>query len=541
VLLSLGIAEILAERTREAFLVLALRKLSCPVAVQVLGNVEAWTEHVKREKAVFHTLNMFNYDVTHKCLIAEGWCATAAINDVRDALRRGSMKSGATVQTVLNVVKTRETPPTYFKSTKLTAGFQAIVDAYGMASYQEFNPAVFTVVTFPFLFGVMFGDIGHGVMMALAGGLLCLFEKRLAAAANDEMFGTLYHGRYNILLMGVFAIYSGFIYNELFSVPQEFFAKTVWCDGDGDPQCQAVPGGANLTQQKWMRSNIAEAYDFETQTTLDKEVSWSVYPFGTDPGWAHTANKLNSVNSFKMKFAIVCGVAQMVAGICCKLMNALHFKDMLTLYFVWIPEIVFINSIFGYLVVLILIKWTTNWDATFILNNAEASALLLLLTRARLLLPLGCTDFPSRRSLSKRAALAPPARIALLLRGLHRGRERMRSAGASAPRRACRRSGAPRAAADFSARAGGVLAGDFHPAALLQRRAVQPALLDRPLHRQPRRRPGIRSPPSHPPHLTPPPFHAAPPSSRARSGGPADARRRGQGGCCRGCRRTCGA
>ena len=337
----------------------------------MLGNVEAWTEHVKREKAVFHTLNMFNYDVTHKCLIAEGWCATAQINDVREALRRGSMKSGATVQTVLNVVKSRETPPTYFRTTKLTAGFQAIVDAYGMARYQEFNPAVFTVITFPFLFGVMFGDIGHGIMMALAGGLLCMFEQRLSAAANDEMFGTLYHGRYNILLMGVFAIYSGFIYNELFSVPQEFFAKTVWCDGDGDRQCRAVPGGANATTQKWLRSNIGEAYDFATQTTLDKEVTWEVYPFGTDPGWAHTANKLNSVNSFKMKFAIVCGVAQMVAGICCKLMNALHFKDMLTLYFVWIPEIVFINSIFGYLVMLILIKWTTNWDATFILNNAE--------------------------------------------------------------------------------------------------------------------------------------------------------------------------
>ena len=133
---------------------------SNPAPAQVLGNVEAWTEHVKREKAVFHTLNMFNYDVTHKCLIAEGWCATAAINDVREALRRGSMKSGATVQTVLNVVKTRETPPTYFKSTKLTAGFQAIVDAYGMASHQESNPAVFTVFavfTPPFLLGVMFG------------------------------------------------------------------------------------------------------------------------------------------------------------------------------------------------------------------------------------------------------------------------------------------------------------------------------------------------------------------------------------------------
>ena len=32
----------------------------------------------------------------------------------------------------------------------------------GMARYKEFNPAVFSVTTFPFLFGVMFGDIGHG-------------------------------------------------------------------------------------------------------------------------------------------------------------------------------------------------------------------------------------------------------------------------------------------------------------------------------------------------------------------------------------------
>jgi V-type H+-transporting ATPase subunit a len=37
-----------------------------------------------------------------------------------------------------------------------------------MARYKEFNPAVFSVVTFPFLFGVMFGDIGHGLIMALA-------------------------------------------------------------------------------------------------------------------------------------------------------------------------------------------------------------------------------------------------------------------------------------------------------------------------------------------------------------------------------------
>jgi hypothetical protein len=61
----------------------------------------------------------------------------------------------------------------------------------------------------------------------------------------------------------------------------------------------------------------------------------------------------------------------MVMGVCCKLMNTLYWKDMITLYFVYIPEIIFINSIFGYLVILILIKWTTNWDTMFVLNNYE--------------------------------------------------------------------------------------------------------------------------------------------------------------------------
>jgi hypothetical protein len=49
----------------------------------------------------------------------------------------------------------------------------------------------------------------------------------------------------------------------------------------------------------------------------------------------------------------------------------LHTQDYITLQWVYIPEMIFINSIFGYLCCLILIKWTTNWDAVFVLNNAE--------------------------------------------------------------------------------------------------------------------------------------------------------------------------
>jgi len=330
-----------------------------------------------KEKCIFVTLNMFNYDVTHKCLIAEGWCPEADMEEIRKALREGTSVSRASVQSVLHRVQTKETPPTYFRNEPIAKGTQSIVDAYGMARYKEFNPAVFSVTTFPFLFGVMFGDVGHGFMMAMAGFLLVHYEDKLKYLANDEMFGTVYKGRYNIFMMGIFATYSGFIYNELFAVPMEVFGNTVWCSGEStDSSCitlgkVAHGDNANMQLQKWMRTNINDAYDFKKQQSTGVEVSWEVYPLGSDPGWAHTGNKLNFVNSFKMKFAIVAGVIQMVAGVCTKCANCLFFQDWVTLYWVYIPEMVFINSIFGYLCILIFTKWTTNWDATYVLNNNE--------------------------------------------------------------------------------------------------------------------------------------------------------------------------
>lgn len=52
-----------------------------------------------------------------------------------------------------------------FRTTEFAAVYQQIVDTYGVPNYKEANPAVFACVTFPFLFGVMFGDVMHGGLL----------------------------------------------------------------------------------------------------------------------------------------------------------------------------------------------------------------------------------------------------------------------------------------------------------------------------------------------------------------------------------------
>lgn len=51
---------------------------------------------------------------------------------------------------------------------------------YRVAKYQEANPGVFTIVTFPFLFAVMFGDWGHGICLLLATLYFLIREKKLS-------------------------------------------------------------------------------------------------------------------------------------------------------------------------------------------------------------------------------------------------------------------------------------------------------------------------------------------------------------------------
>ena len=58
----------------------------------------------------------------------------------------------------------------------------------GERSSQLMLAGVFTIVTFPFLFGVMFGDVGHGLMMLLFSLFLIYKEKQAAWFQQSEVW-----------------------------------------------------------------------------------------------------------------------------------------------------------------------------------------------------------------------------------------------------------------------------------------------------------------------------------------------------------------
>jgi len=63
----------------------------------------------------------------------------------------------------------------------------------------------------------------------------------------------------------------------------------------------------------------------------------------------------------KMKMSIIIGVTQMMLGIILSLFNGLHFNKKYNIYFEFIPQVIFMMSTFGYMVILIFYKWCIDW------------------------------------------------------------------------------------------------------------------------------------------------------------------------------------
>ena len=285
----------------------------------------------KKEKSIYENLN--------KCIIrdnfidGEVWVLEEKkdilISLLNSGVSKDEMKSlGTFIEINENVLKR----PTYIPTNEFTYAFQEIVNTYGVPRYREINPAIFNIVFFPFLFGVMFGDIGHGLIIFLFAIYLVYYNDNINKKEGNSPLKLLTKFRYFLLLLSLCSIYCGLLYNEFMSVPLS------------------------------MHDTCYERDKIETKTANKKE--GCNFPFGMDPKWFVAENQLTFFNSFKMKFSVVIGVIHMMLGIFLKGLNDNYYKNLYGIIFEFFPQFIFMAVLLGYMVVLIFIKWSTYFYDT---------------------------------------------------------------------------------------------------------------------------------------------------------------------------------
>jgi len=286
-----------------------------------------WFFH--RERIVYSSLNLFKLDVSwFKGLC---WCPLSKREQVDESITMLRQNKKVLCSNLKEVPKHSLDPPTYFRTNDLIGSFSQIVETYGVASYQEINPTVFTIITFPFLFGVMFGDVAHGLILLGFGFYLCMFGNYVKN--RNSVISPLVAHRYLIILLGFFSTFAGFIYNEFASRPLYF---------------------GNSCYHQSINGTNGEYYRDNNNTC--------VYDFGMDPRWQQVGNGLRFVTSYKMKISVIIGVTHMMLGIFLSGMNKRFFKESMDFWTVFLPQLLFFVLIFGYMIAMIFIKWFVDWS-----------------------------------------------------------------------------------------------------------------------------------------------------------------------------------
>lgn len=303
----------------------------------VANNFWGWTTYIAREKLTFATMDYGNFQEIEGSAVYTGWCPTRYVPKLTEVIDRTGRTSSSPIpihldsKSVTLLKEDDEMPPTLIETNSFTYSFQCLNDAYGIPNYNELNGGAF-YCTYPFLFGVMFGDMGHAFFYFLAAIAVLILDPIIRKKRIDlgDIGGSLFDFKWLLFFASICAFYCGFIYDEMFGLPVDFFGSRY---------------KQNTTNPMYWEKKDA-----------------SVYPFGIDPVWFFKDNELIFMNSYKMKLAIVMGMSQMIFGLFLGLINHIHRRDIVEILVTWIPQFLYLVPFFGYLVVLIIKKWCTDFS-----------------------------------------------------------------------------------------------------------------------------------------------------------------------------------
>ena len=165
-----------------------------------------------------------NFPHTAATVLMTGWIPAAGLPAVERRLRELTHGRCVIESTPPDDVPDAEIP-VLLRHPRLLRPFEMLTTGYGVPGYRELEPTLFVAITFMLMFGMMFGDVGHGAVLVLGG----LAAWRTGHARKVRDLGVL------MGLGGISSIIFGWIYGSFFGL--EFFKKhALWRDPlEGDP------------------------------------------------------------------------------------------------------------------------------------------------------------------------------------------------------------------------------------------------------------------------------------------------------------------
>ncbi len=123
--------------------------------------MEKTTDNLKKQIA--YTRSYFYFS---------GWIPTSAKKEIDILFKEKYSGSVLLSFKKIHEIESNFIPPTKLKNHKLLRPFELLVQMYGTPSYDEIDPTLFLGLTYMFLFGAMFGDLGQGIVLLLVGYMM---------------------------------------------------------------------------------------------------------------------------------------------------------------------------------------------------------------------------------------------------------------------------------------------------------------------------------------------------------------------------------
>ena len=190
------------------------------IALEQLKNeyvkkIDIWHKTLLMNKEILGLLK--NFLMTEHGYFITAWVPQSKLKQVQKKINNEFAG-----QVIIDVMDSNEMEnkqvivPTKLKNPKTIKPFEKLLNIYGIPHYKAIDPTVFLAITFVFMFGMMFGDVGHGLVLFLAG--LALINLRFFYKLKD--FG------YIFVFCGISAIVFGFLFGSFFG--NEELIKPLW-------------------------------------------------------------------------------------------------------------------------------------------------------------------------------------------------------------------------------------------------------------------------------------------------------------------------